>query len=141
MRKDLPEQAAFVPPDLGSSLLGRLAHEAWEHLWPWTSDGLRRQPTLLVASLVIALLVSLAWGGAALGHLSRNALIVWWLAWSMVEVGVRRQCKPYVKEGPWWGTQLRPANWMDLLCYVLFKNLLLGSVLYLVLSALGVLTD
>ena len=43
MKKDLP-QAALVPPYPGDRVWKRLAHEAWEHLWPWTSAGLRRQP-------------------------------------------------------------------------------------------------
>jgi hypothetical protein len=119
----------------------RLAHEAWDHLWPWTSTILRRQRTLAMASIVLALLVSVAWGAAALGHLSRNSVIAWWFGWSLLEVLIRHHSKPYVKEGPWWGSTWRAANWMDLLSYVLFKNLLLGSGLFLILNALGLLAD
>jgi hypothetical protein len=141
MKRPTAELAAFPAYQRKQVILLRWAHEVWDHLWPWTSAGLRRQPALVIASLALALVVSLAWGAAALGQLSRMGLIAWWFGWSLFEVGVRRQCKPYVKEGPWWGATWRAANWMDLLCYVLFKNLLLGSVLYLALNALGLLAD
>ncbi|MCK6410297.1 MAG: transcription regulator, partial [Thauera sp.] len=57
--------------------------------------------------------------------------------WSVFEVAVRLGSKPYVKDGPWWGNRYRRANLMDMLCYVGFKNLLIGAALFLVLKSLG----
>ncbi|OIQ69085.1 hypothetical protein GALL_493150 [mine drainage metagenome] len=45
--------------------------------------------------------------------------------------------KPYIKQGPWWERNYRPASVMDMLCYVSFKNLLIGATLFLGLKALG----
>jgi hypothetical protein len=139
---DAAAPAVLLPPYAQESRLAhRLAHEAWDHLWPWSSDGLRTRALPLVLSLLLAVLVTLAWGAAAMGALSRGALIGWWFGWSVLEIGVRRACKPYMKEGPWWGSLWRRAGWMDLVCYVLFKNLLIGSVLFLSLKSLGMLAD
>jgi NosR/NirI family transcriptional regulator, nitrous oxide reductase regulator len=48
-------------------------------------------------------------------------------------------CKPYVKEGPWWGRKLRTASWADMGAYVGLKNLLIGAALFLTMHATGAL--
>jgi len=52
---------------------------------------------------------------------------------------VRLGSKPYVKDGPWWGRRYRIANTMDMVCYVGFKNLLIGATLFIALKSLGFL--
>ena len=43
------------------------------------------------------------------------------------------------EEGPWWGQLYRRASTMDMLCYVSFKNLLIGAVLFIGLKGAGIL--
>lgn len=119
----------------------RFALEAWDHLWPWTRDSFARGRTLAALSVAVALLVTVAWALAAVGQLRAGALIGWWLGWSALEVLVRLRAKPYVKDGPWWGRNYRTATRMDMLCYVLFKNLLVGVMLFMGLKAAGLLGD
>lgn len=115
---------------------GWLMAELWDHLWPWSSKG--RPPHLLRAvSLSIALSASMAWLLAATGRLPAGALIGWWFGWSVCEVVIRLRNKRYVKDGPWWGRRYREASVMDMLCYVGFKNLLIGAALFLALKSLG----
>lgn len=116
-----------------------LAHELQDHLWPWRRERFRRALPLQLASLLLGAAVTVAWVLAASGGLRGELLIGWWLAWSAMEIGVRLQTKPYVKEGPWWGRNYRPAGPMDMLCYVSFKNLLIGAALFITLKSLGVL--
>jgi hypothetical protein len=116
-----------------------LAHEVWDHLWPWSRRGFRRQRLLQAASVAAAVVVSAVWLVAATGYLSSSAVIGWWVGWSVFEIMVRMQSKPYVKMGPWWGRNYRPAGTMDMICYVSFKNLLIGAVLFLGLKSLGLL--
>ena len=120
--------------------LSWLVHELQDHLWPWNREGLRQQKLLQLISLVMAAVVTLVWVLAANGQVRGNLVIAWWLVWSIIEVGVRLGAKPYVKEGPWWGRHYRKANLMDLICYVTFKNLLVGAVLFIGLKSLGVLS-
>jgi NosR/NirI family nitrous oxide reductase transcriptional regulator len=47
--------------------------------------------------------------------------------------------KPRVKEGPWWGRQLRAATWADMAAYVSVKNLIIGAALLLAMKGIGVL--
>jgi NosR/NirI family nitrous oxide reductase transcriptional regulator len=61
------------------------------------------------------------------------------MAWCAYELVTRMACKPYVKEGPWWGRHLRAATWPDMAAYVGMKNLLIGAGLFLASSAVGVL--
>jgi NosR/NirI family nitrous oxide reductase transcriptional regulator len=49
------------------------------------------------------------------------------------------RCKPYVKDGPWWGRNLRPASWADMAAYVAFKNLLIAATLFLIMKGTGIL--
>lgn len=115
----------------------RLAAEAWDHLWPWSRAGFSRQKLVQAVGLALAVAVTTVWVLAGMGEMGAGALIGWWVGWSACEVLVRLSAKPYVKEGPWWGRRYRAASVMDMLCYVAFKNLLVGTLLFLTLKALG----
>ncbi len=129
------------PPYAGArNVLNRLAAEAWDHLWPWSRSGFQRQRALQGAGLALAVATSVVWVLAAMGRLEAGAVIGWWFGWSVFEVVVRLGAKPYVKEGPWWGARYRAATVMDMICYVSFKNLLIGAVLFLSLKSLGLLS-
>ena len=81
----------------------------------------------------MAIAATTVWGLAANGQLGAGAVIGWWLGWSVYEIIIRLQCKPYIKDGPWWGHHYRSAGRMDMICYVMFKNLLIGAVLFITL--------
>lgn len=116
-----------------------LLHELFDHLWPWSKQGWRQYKAVQIAGLAIAVATTSAWGLAANGQLGAGAVIGWWLCWSLYEIIIRLQCKPYVKDGPWWGRRYRPAGIMDMICYVLFKNLLIGALFFILLRNLGLL--
>lgn len=124
-----------------------LLAEAWDHLWPWRwyavrpedTRGFGRRSTARFASYALALAATLMWAVAAMGELRAGAVIGWWFGWSVLEVLIRLRDKRYVKDGPWWGTRYRAASVMDMLCYVGFKNLLIGAAAFLALRALGLL--
>lgn len=120
-------------------LLHRLAYEVWDHLWPWSHHGFERQRFIVALSLGLGAMVSVVWLLAAAGRIGATATISWWVGWSVFEVLVRRQSKPYVKEGPWWGTQYRHADMADTICYVTFKNLLIGIAFFLAMRYFGAL--
>ncbi|MBL8444037.1 MAG: transcription regulator [Zoogloeaceae bacterium] len=122
------------------SLIRRLTAEAWDHLWPWSRSGFERQRALQAAGLALALAASVAWVLAAMGRLEAGAIIGWWFGWSVFEILVRLGSKPYVKEGPWWGKHYRRASVMDMICYVGFKNLLIGATLFIGLKSAGMLS-
>ncbi|HET9702360.1 MAG TPA: hypothetical protein VFP70_15710 [Burkholderiales bacterium] len=129
----------LLPHYAGETRLAWIVHEIWDHLWPWSVRGFRRGRFLQALSLGAAVAVTVVWGLAAAGHIAGGAVIGWWAGWSAFEIPVRMQSKPYIKHGPWWGRDYRPASFMDMACYVMFKNLLVGAVLFLGLKALGLL--
>lgn len=116
-----------------------LVEEAIDHLLPWSGKFFARRLAIQAASIGLALVVTGAWLLAAAGRVGSTVPLAWWIGWSVYEVIVRRHCKPWVKEGPWWGRTRRPASTVDLIAYVATKNLLIGALLFLVLAALGVL--
>lgn len=129
------------PPYAAGGRFATLAAELWDHLCPWSRQGFRHPRAawraLQGAGLALALGATTMWVLAALGRLEAGAIIGWWFAWSVFEVVVRLGAKPYVKEGPWWGRRYRAATTMDMLCYVGFKNLLIGAALFLALRSTG----
>lgn len=128
-----PEYLARQP-----GVCGWLCAEVWDHLWPWNLPaGQLPHVGLRAGSIALALAVSIAWVLAAMGHLRAGAIVGWWFGWSVFEVLIRLTNKRYVKDGPWWGRRYRVASVMDMVCYVGFKNLLIGAGLYLALRALG----
>ncbi len=135
----LPTEPAVPSYAKGQRGLRWLLAEAQDHLWPWSVAGWRSQRALQIAGFSLALAASVAWALAATGRLSSGAIIAWWFGWSVYEVLIRMSGKRYVKDGVWWQQRYRVANWMDMLSYVGFKNLLIGAALFLALKALGVL--
>lgn len=127
------------PPYGAARGVAWLLAEAWDHLWPWAGRGQGAHRLIQGSGLLMALAATMVWVLTALGYLSAMAVIGWWFAWSVVEVRVRLDGKAYVKEGPWWGRLYRRASTMDMICYVAFKNLLIGAALFLTLKALGLL--
>jgi hypothetical protein len=87
----------------------------------------------------LAIATTIAWVMAANGDLQAGAVIGWWVGWSVYETIIRLQCKQYIKDGPWWGHCYRQAGRMDMVCYVMFKNLLIGVIFFIVLRNLGML--
>ena len=128
-----------TPPYAGGGALARIGAEIWDHLWPWSRNGFQRQRAIQAAGLALALAATLVWVLAALGRLAPAAIIGWWFGWSVFEIAVRMGSKPYVKEGPWWGRRYRRASLMDMICYVGFKNLLIGAALFIGLKTAGIL--
>lgn len=122
-----------------ASRLRALGAETWDHLWPWSRHGFKRRPALQSAGLTLGVAASIAWVLAATGHLEAGAIIGWWFGWSLFEVLIRLESKAYVKEGPWWQRNYRRATPMDMICYVGFKNLLIGASLFVGLKSAGLL--
>ena len=130
-------QAAVTPARL--SALAFIWNESIDHLFPWSSKVMS-QPILLKASgLAVAVLMTWVWLLGIAGKLGPGIILGWWLAWSVYELVVRMRCKPFVKEGPWWGRDFRPASWADMASYVAFKNLLIAVVLFMLMKGAGVL--
>jgi hypothetical protein len=128
----------LLPPYAGSRA-NWVLHEVIDHLWPWSWRGFRLNKWLLSAGIILALLVTLVWVLAGLGKVTAIVVVGWWAGWSAFEIVIRMLSKPYVKEGPWWERNYRPASLMDMVSYVSVKNLLVGAMLFLVLKALGLL--
>jgi hypothetical protein len=116
---------------------GWVCAETWDHLWPWRRGVAAPHVGLRAAGIALALAATIVWLFAAAGELRAAAVIAWWFGWSAYEVLIRLNAKRYVKDGPWWGRRYRAASVMDMLCYVGFKNLLIGAALFLVLKAAG----
>ena len=118
--------------------LQRLAGEIGDHLLPWNASDFRQRRFVVAAGVGLATLVSIVWLLAAAGRIGANATLGWWIGWSVFEVLLRLQSKPWIKDGPWWGNNFRRANLMDMICYVSFKNLLIAAGLFLAMRVLGV---
>ena len=133
----VPVAATVAPARPG--LAASIGQEIFDHAFPW-SRKVFQQPVLLQAStFALMVLISWIWVLGAAGQLGPGIVLGWWLAWSVYELVVRMRCKPYVKDGPWWGRNLRPASWADMAAYVSFKNLLIAAALFLIMKGSGVL--
>ncbi|AMN47779.1 FMN-binding protein [Steroidobacter denitrificans] len=119
--------------------LAWLRRELVDHLFPWNRQFLTYPLALRAAGIALAILVTWAWLLGATGRLGPGLVLGWWFAWSVYELIVRMRCKPWVKEGPWWGHTMRPATWADMAAYVSMKNLLIGAALFLLMRGTGVL--
>jgi len=135
----VPAPTAVAPEEPRLGLLAWLRAEVIDHLLPWSGKFLTRPLLLQASGIALAVLVTWAWLLGAAGKLGAGIILGWWLAWSAYELMVRMYCKPYVKEGPWWGRRFRPASWADMLSYVGMKNLLIGVALFLIMKGVGVL--
>ena len=134
MSKLTPE---LIPPYSNTTGIKWLQHEVIDHLWPWTKQGWAHHKVIESAGLALAIATTIAWFMAANGDLQAGAVIGWWVGRSVYEIIIRLQCKPYIKDGPWWGHQYRRAGRMDMICYVMFKNLLIGVIFFIALRNLG----
>lgn len=112
--------------------------EAKDHLLPWGPGFLTQKSSIKAAGIGLAVVVTVIGILAAVGRIDSVAVIAWWTGWSVYEVLCRRRCKPWVKEGPWWQRNLRKADTIDIIFYVATKNLLIGIVLFLILTWLDV---
>jgi hypothetical protein len=119
------------------TLAGRAWAEVVDHLWPWRPGVGAPHRMLRAAGISLAIAVTIVWVLAGLGELRAVAVIGWWFGWSVYEVLVRLRAKRYVKDGPWWRDNYRTASVMDMVCYVSFKNLLIGATLFLALKSMG----
>lgn len=109
------------------------------HLFPWGRGFLAQKPAIVAASMGLTIAVTVVWMMAVTGQVAPAIVIVWWTVWSIYECICRMRCKPWVKEGPWWGRQYRQATVPDMIAYVATKNLLIGSGLFWMLYLMGVL--
>ncbi len=121
------------------SLPAFIGQEFFDHLFPWSRKALEQPRLLQASSLALMVLVTWVWVLGAAGSIGPGIVLGWWLAWSAYELVVRMRCKPYVKDGPWWGRNLVPASWADMASYVAFKNLLIAVVLFMIMKGAGVL--
>ncbi len=132
-------KAVETAPEL--SFARRWYEEIVYHLIPWGPRFTTRSIGFKAVSICLAVVVTVMWvlGLGAEGKMGPAAVIGWWIGWSLYEIMVRMQCKPWVKEGPWWRHARRQADWADMTAYVVTKNLIIGVVLFLVLRVTGVL--
>lgn len=130
---------SFPPGNKEMSWPQWLWTEAKFHLFPWGPGFLTQKPAMIAAGAGLTLVVTVAWILAATGRIAPAVVIAWWAGWSVYECICRMHCKPWIKEGPWWGRQYRHANTPDIIAYVATKNLLIGAILFWVLYLLGVL--
>jgi NosR/NirI family nitrous oxide reductase transcriptional regulator len=131
--------ATTAPTAARPSLPAFIRQEIVDHLLPWNRQGFAQSRFIFAISLAMAVLVTWVWVLGATGEIGVGIVLGWWLAWSVFEMVVRMRCKPYVKDGPWWGRNLRPASWADMASYVGFKNLLIAIALFLMMRGAGIL--
>ena len=110
--------------------------EAKDHVFPWDHRFSQRARGIQALMLGFTFLVTLVWILGLLGHLRPVVVIRWWMAWSVFELVVRVNCKPWFREGPLWRRLHRPARNGELAFYVLTKNVLIGGLLFLLMSFL-----
>lgn len=134
-----PDIEAGFPSYADAKGIKWILYELFDHIWPWSKQGWIQNKIIQTAGMIFAIAVTTVWALAANGHLGAYALICWWLGWSVYEILIRMQCKPYIKDGPWWRHRYRSAGLMDMLCYVFFKNLLIGALFFIMLRNLGLL--
>ena len=115
----------------------------WEetkyHLFPWGPGFMQQKPAMVAASIGLAITVTVAWMLAATGRVAPAVVIAWWVGWSVYEYLCRMRCKPWIKEGLWWGRKYKQASVPDMIAYVATKNLLIGAAIFLLLYLLGIL--
>jgi NosR/NirI family nitrous oxide reductase transcriptional regulator len=121
------------------SLPAFIGQEFFDHAFPWSRKVFQQPILLQAATFALTILVTWVWVLGAAGSVGPGIILGWWLAWSVYEMVVRMRCKPYVKDGPWWGRNLVPASWADMAAYVSFKNLLIAAALFLIMKGAGVL--
>jgi NosR/NirI family nitrous oxide reductase transcriptional regulator len=114
--------------------------EARDHVLPWGRKFSQRARAAQAASIAFAFAVTVVWVLGILGHLRPLVVIGWWAAWSVFELVVRLKCKPWVRQGPLLSRMRRPATSVQMAFYVLTKNVLIGALLFLIMSLAGGVT-
>ena len=114
--------------------------EARDHVFPWGRKFAQRARAAQAASIAFAFAVTVVWVLGILGHLRPLVVIGWWTAWSVFELVVRLKCKPWVRQGPLLSRMRRPATSVQMAFYVLTKNVLIGALLFLIMSMAGGVT-
>lgn len=142
MAKRQPKQRtdtllAAMPGSEPATFKTWLWEELIDHLFPWGPGFFRQKNAIQAAGIGLAVVVTTVWILAAAHRVTSAVVIGWWIGWSVYEVLCRRRCKPWVKEGPWWGRKRRRAGTVDIIFYVATKNLLIGIGLFLVLALFG----
>lgn len=130
-RQSMPGGSERIP------LIAWLREELIDHLFPWGPNFYKQKSLLVAAGIGFAVTATVVWILYGLGHIGSVAVIAWWTGWSVYEFLCRRRCKPWVKEGSWFGRHRRKADSADLIFYVATKNLLIGVALFLILFLLG----
>lgn len=139
VRPTVESEREPMPGGTGRIGLGAwIWEEAKDHLFPWGPNFFKQRAAMQAAGIGLAVVVTLAWVLAAAGRVGSAVVIAWWVGWSVYEALCRRRCKPWIKVGPWWGRERRPASTVDIIFYVATKNLLIGAALFLLLALLGV---
>lgn len=135
--KQLAAQAGEAPqavaPDT-SDTFDAIWDEARHHVLPWSRRFVQRSRAAQAATIAFAIAVTVVWVLGLLGHVRPLVAVGWWVAWSVFEVLVRVNCKPWIKEGPLLRRIRRSAGAGRIASYVLTKNLLIGGVLMLLMS-------
>lgn len=139
MRTQTGQEPTPAPQPGRTRFWRALYEEAIYHLFPWSARFLKRRVAFQAAGIGLAVVVTATWILAAAGRIGSAVVVGWWIGWSVYEVIARAYCKPWVKEGPWWRRDFRPASKVDLVAYVATKNLIIGAALFLVLDVLGLL--
>lgn len=116
-----------------------LRQEILDLLIPWGPGFWSQKAGVRALGVGLAVAVAVAWILGMAGAIRPAVVIAWWTGWSVYEALCRSRCKPWVKDGPWWGRKRRAAGFMDIVFYVATKNLLIGIGLFLVLTSLGAL--
>jgi NosR/NirI family nitrous oxide reductase transcriptional regulator len=111
--------------------------EARDHVFPWGRKFSQRARAAQAVCIAFAFAVTVVWVLGILGHLRPLVVIGWWTAWSAFELVVRLNCKPWFRQGPLLRRMRRPATSVQLGFYVLTKNVLIGALLFLVMSMVG----
>ena len=132
-----PPIALSRPMPSNTASLGWLVAEVWDHLWPWSVKAWSA-PTGPSGWFVAG---TGRHGGldtpAATGRLQSSAIIGWWFGWSVYGSSCAwggQALQKMALGGS--GTAASPVSW-DMICYVGFKNLLIGATLFLTLKSLG----
>ena len=131
VKQNTTENHVSVPPDnMEMSWRQWLWAEIKFHLFPWGEGFLTQKAAIVATSLGLAMAVTVVWMLALTGRAEPTVTIAWWTGWSVYECICRMGCKPWVKEGPWWGGWYREASLADMIAYVATKNLLIGIGLF-----------
>ena len=132
--------AAPVPEVTSQSVAhGGLWEELWFHLIPWGQGFGREIFVIRAIAALLVVTVTTAWILTATHRIGPVIILAWWLGWSVYELLTRMHYKPVVKDGPWWRQDYRKASLMDMLFYVVTKNLLIAAGLFLLLNVFGIL--